>query len=127
MFSECARLSTNRNYWLMQMLGNFGAKTKLTFYIFCPTPLPQVLRCSTVSLALQLCIFVFLHYFRVMFFTMLNKLLPLDGVSQFNDNSPAFCRYISVSDLTSYRAQPISRLARRSFLHFILAMILDKS
>jgi len=36
MIRECARPYSYRNYWLMQMLGKFGAKTKL--YIFCPSP-----------------------------------------------------------------------------------------
>jgi len=39
MTRRCARPYTHWNYWLTQMLGKFGDKTNLTFYIFCPPPL----------------------------------------------------------------------------------------
>jgi len=36
MTRECARPYSHWNYWLMQMLGKFGSKTR---HIFCPSPL----------------------------------------------------------------------------------------
>jgi len=38
---ECAILYSHRNYWLMQMLGNFWAKTKLMCYIS-PSPVHKI-------------------------------------------------------------------------------------
>jgi len=39
MTRECARPYTHWNYWLMQMIGNFGAKRNLYFMYFALSPL----------------------------------------------------------------------------------------